>query len=150
MGLGNKFKEVKKAYVEANKLLGDLIKVSTEQAASKAGKGDVSPIPPPAGLVGEQHYFDCSIPFCFFCFVFHQFPGFPAFVIYQQSLCNYLTLLCILFMALACCFRLHLSCIFDSSPPVGSLDTPSLFQFTPPLSSFYPPPLPGISDKRTK
>lgn len=27
MGLGNKFKEVKKAYVEANKLLGDLIKV---------------------------------------------------------------------------------------------------------------------------
>ncbi len=28
MGLGNKFKEVKKAYVEANKLLGDLIKVS--------------------------------------------------------------------------------------------------------------------------
>lgn len=29
MGLGNKFKEVKKAYTEANKLLGDLIKVST-------------------------------------------------------------------------------------------------------------------------
>ncbi|KAL2094732.1 hypothetical protein ACEWY4_009451 [Coilia grayii] len=28
MGLGNKFKEVKKAYVEANKLLGDLIKVT--------------------------------------------------------------------------------------------------------------------------
>lgn len=28
MGLGNKFKEVKKAYAEANKLLGDLIKVS--------------------------------------------------------------------------------------------------------------------------
>lgn len=28
MGLGHKFKEVKKAYVEANKLLGDLIKVS--------------------------------------------------------------------------------------------------------------------------
>lgn len=27
MGLGNKFKEVKKAYAEANKLLGDLIKV---------------------------------------------------------------------------------------------------------------------------
>lgn len=27
MGLGNKFKEVKKAYTEANKLLGDLIKV---------------------------------------------------------------------------------------------------------------------------
>uniref|UniRef100_A0A671Q430 pyruvate carboxylase n=1 Tax=Sinocyclocheilus anshuiensis TaxID=1608454 RepID=A0A671Q430_9TELE len=28
MGLGNKFKEVKKAYAEANKLLGDLIKVT--------------------------------------------------------------------------------------------------------------------------
>nr|BAC23138.1 pyruvate carboxylase [Pagrus major] len=28
MGLGNKFKEVKKAYTEANKLLGDLIKVT--------------------------------------------------------------------------------------------------------------------------
>ncbi|KAH1167915.1 hypothetical protein KIL84_003398 [Mauremys mutica] len=28
MGLGNKFKQVKKAYVEANKLLGDLIKVT--------------------------------------------------------------------------------------------------------------------------
>uniref|UniRef100_A0ACB8G8I9 Uncharacterized protein n=1 Tax=Sphaerodactylus townsendi TaxID=933632 RepID=A0ACB8G8I9_9SAUR len=28
MGLGNKFKEVKKAYVEANKILGDLIKVT--------------------------------------------------------------------------------------------------------------------------
>lgn len=28
MGLGNKFKEVKKSYTEANKLLGDLIKVS--------------------------------------------------------------------------------------------------------------------------
>ncbi|KAA8578986.1 hypothetical protein FQN60_009208 [Etheostoma spectabile] len=28
MGLGNKFKEVKKAYTEANKLLGDLIKLS--------------------------------------------------------------------------------------------------------------------------
>ncbi|XP_063801233.1 pyruvate carboxylase, mitochondrial [Pseudophryne corroboree] len=28
MGLGNKFKEVKKAYVEANKLLGDIIKVT--------------------------------------------------------------------------------------------------------------------------
>lgn len=28
MGLGNKFKEVKKAYVEANRLLGDLIKVT--------------------------------------------------------------------------------------------------------------------------
>ncbi|KAF4089140.1 hypothetical protein AMELA_G00063020 [Ameiurus melas] len=28
MGLGNRFKEVKKAYVEANKLLGDLIKVT--------------------------------------------------------------------------------------------------------------------------
>lgn len=27
MGLGHKFKEVKKAYAEANKLLGDLIKV---------------------------------------------------------------------------------------------------------------------------
>lgn len=27
MGLGNRFKEVKKAYAEANKLLGDLIKV---------------------------------------------------------------------------------------------------------------------------
>lgn len=27
MGLGHKFKEVKKAYTEANKLLGDLIKV---------------------------------------------------------------------------------------------------------------------------
>lgn len=27
MGLGNKFKQVKKAFVEANKLLGDLIKV---------------------------------------------------------------------------------------------------------------------------
>lgn len=35
MGLGNKFKEVKKAYVEANKLLGDLIKVSTTQAAQQ-------------------------------------------------------------------------------------------------------------------
>ncbi|MEQ2267768.1 hypothetical protein XENORESO_010195, partial [Xenotaenia resolanae] len=30
MGLGNKFKEVKKAYAEANKLLGDLIKVRLE------------------------------------------------------------------------------------------------------------------------
>lgn len=30
MGLGNKFKEVKKAYTEANKLLGDLIKVRHE------------------------------------------------------------------------------------------------------------------------
>lgn len=30
MGLGNKFKEVKKAYTEANKLLGDLIKVRYE------------------------------------------------------------------------------------------------------------------------
>lgn len=38
MGLGNKFKEVKKAYVEANKLLGDLIKVSTEQAAEQHPK----------------------------------------------------------------------------------------------------------------
>lgn len=28
MGLGSKFKEVKKAYVEANQMLGDLIKVS--------------------------------------------------------------------------------------------------------------------------
>lgn len=28
MGLGNKFKEVKKAYAEANNLLGDLIKVN--------------------------------------------------------------------------------------------------------------------------
>ena len=27
MGLGHKFKEVKKAYIEANLLLGDLIKV---------------------------------------------------------------------------------------------------------------------------
>lgn len=35
MGLGNKFKEVKKAYVEANKLLGDLIKVSTERGAEQ-------------------------------------------------------------------------------------------------------------------
>lgn len=35
MGLGNKFKEVKKAYVEANKLLGDLIKVSTTHAAEQ-------------------------------------------------------------------------------------------------------------------
>lgn len=31
MGLGNKFKEVKKAYTEANKLLGDLIKVRHEE-----------------------------------------------------------------------------------------------------------------------
>lgn len=38
MGLGNKFKEVKKAYVEANKLLGDLIKVSTTQAAEQHQK----------------------------------------------------------------------------------------------------------------
>lgn len=30
MGLGSKFKEVKKAYVEANQMLGDLIKVSQE------------------------------------------------------------------------------------------------------------------------
>lgn len=36
MGLGNKFKEVKKAYVEANKLLGDLIKVSTSR---RGGEG---------------------------------------------------------------------------------------------------------------
>lgn len=33
MGLGNKFKEVKKAYTEANKLLGDLIKVRHEDRA---------------------------------------------------------------------------------------------------------------------
>lgn len=33
MGLGNKFKEVKKAYVEANKLLGDLIKVRHKDQA---------------------------------------------------------------------------------------------------------------------
>lgn len=38
MGLGNKFKEVKKAYVEANKLLGDLIKVSTTRAAEQHQK----------------------------------------------------------------------------------------------------------------
>lgn len=38
MGLGNKFKEVKKAYVEANKLLGDLIKVSTTHAAQQQQK----------------------------------------------------------------------------------------------------------------
>lgn len=31
MGLGHKFKEVKKAYTEANKLLGDLIKVRREE-----------------------------------------------------------------------------------------------------------------------
>lgn len=35
MGLGNKFKEVKKAYVEANKLLGDLIKVSRRSPLRK-------------------------------------------------------------------------------------------------------------------
>lgn len=35
MGLGNKFKEVKKAYAEANKLLGDLIKVRCEDEASQ-------------------------------------------------------------------------------------------------------------------
>lgn len=35
MGLGNKFKEVKKAYTEANKLLGDLIKVRHEDKTSQ-------------------------------------------------------------------------------------------------------------------
>lgn len=35
MGLGNKFKEVKKAYAEANKLLGDLIKVRHGHGASQ-------------------------------------------------------------------------------------------------------------------
>lgn len=34
MGLGNKFKEVKKAYAEANKLLGDLIKVRQNKVQS--------------------------------------------------------------------------------------------------------------------
>lgn len=33
MGLGSKFKEVKKAYVEANQMLGDLIKVSQAQCS---------------------------------------------------------------------------------------------------------------------
>lgn len=33
MGLGSKFKEVKKAYVEANQMLGDLIKVSLPQCS---------------------------------------------------------------------------------------------------------------------
>lgn len=33
MGLGSKFKEVKKAYVEANQMLGDLIKVSETQCS---------------------------------------------------------------------------------------------------------------------
>lgn len=42
MGLGNKFKEVKKAYVEANKLLGDLIKVSTKQRAEEHPKQEKS------------------------------------------------------------------------------------------------------------
>lgn len=37
MGLGNKFKEVKKAYVEANKLLGDLIKVRHESKVKHRG-----------------------------------------------------------------------------------------------------------------
>lgn len=36
MGLGNKFKEVKKAYAEANKLLGDLIKVRHQHSASES------------------------------------------------------------------------------------------------------------------
>lgn len=36
MGLGNKFKEVKKAYAEANKILGDLIKVRHENKTSEA------------------------------------------------------------------------------------------------------------------
>lgn len=46
MGLGNKFKEVKKAYVEANKLLGDLIKVSRRSptpASSQEALGSVLP-----------------------------------------------------------------------------------------------------------
>lgn len=40
MGLGNKFKEVKKAYVEANKLLGDLIKVSTSRRGEGREEGE--------------------------------------------------------------------------------------------------------------
>lgn len=40
MGLGNKFKEVKKAYVEANKLLGDLIKVSTSRRGERRRGGE--------------------------------------------------------------------------------------------------------------
>ncbi|KAF3836953.1 hypothetical protein F7725_004417 [Dissostichus mawsoni] len=45
MGLGNKFKEVKKAYTEANKLLGDLIKVRHEECD------------PPSKIVGDLAQF---------------------------------------------------------------------------------------------
>lgn len=43
MGLGNKFKEVKKAYAEANKLLGDLIKVRQNKVQSSTNSTNAFP-----------------------------------------------------------------------------------------------------------
>ncbi|KAJ8008496.1 hypothetical protein DPEC_G00105480 [Dallia pectoralis] len=50
MGLGNKFKQVKKAYVEANKLLGDLIKVTP----SSKIVGDLAQFMVQNSLTGKQ------------------------------------------------------------------------------------------------
>ncbi|XP_053305516.1 pyruvate carboxylase, mitochondrial [Spea bombifrons] len=50
MGLGNKFKEVKKAYAEANKLLGDVIKVTP----SSKIVGDLAQFMVHNGLTREQ------------------------------------------------------------------------------------------------
>lgn len=139
MGLGNKFKEVKKAYVEANKLLGDLIKVSTEQAAEQHPKQEKVTF---HRFLLQQVWLESnSISMLdsillFLVFIF-QFPRFPAFIIYQHSLCNYLTLLCILFMAPACC--LFFTFLAYLIPPLPWVPPPTpLPAFS---SSFFFPPI---------
>lgn len=107
MGLGNKFKEVKKAYVEANKLLGDLIKVSTTHAAEQRQEQlrDLHALPVP--LFPLLSPLECGIslwnvvfPTCRFSgcsavglrssFLLLRYlsslPGSPDLIIYQQSL----------------------------------------------------------------
>lgn len=52
MGLGHKFKEVKKAYAEANKLLGDLIKVGVGLGAVGGVLHGVGGLSVMGGLLG--------------------------------------------------------------------------------------------------
>ena len=54
MGLGHKFKEVKRAYAEANKLLGDLIKVGF--GGGGLGRGLLQGGLPGLGWVGGQRW----------------------------------------------------------------------------------------------
>lgn len=162
MGLGNKFKEVKKAYVEANKLLGDLIKV--REGGGGVGGGRRGGASSAENVCLQPNCFFSSSHFSAFSLLqveklretenphlhsrLHQLHPQPSFCFSFSFSCSLLflpplfpTSVFVYLFFPSSSLLLHLSSIFPSSP----VDSSS-FPLSVPLSSSpslaFPSPLP--------